>query len=299
MGLQPDVITRVADQLRRSDGAAALHELVLSLTTSSTIAPRVTAYEPRAEHEELARDGYAFLPSLAGHELTTPLRETITKLAAAGLPAVFAFLRDEMWGVAELTRARLQELQGVSYRLLDDAWAWCIEPGRGRGWPPHRGGIGGRVFDRQRPELLTVWVALDDVAADQACMHVLPLDQDPGYPNDLGKLDGPLEAVRALPLEGGSALVWNANVLHWGGSCARARRPRVSCSFSFGRTDALPTLGCAILDPLPRTPEDRLAAIAGWIATYGVGQPDVAAEILTWARIHSSFREPAEPRKEP
>src|SRR5262249_1606530 len=64
---------------------------------------------------------------------------------------------------------------------------------------------------------------------------------------------------------------------------------RVSCSFSLGRVGAAPPVGLLTLDASQVDLERRLAAVAGWIARYGHGQPDVAAEILQWARIHERF----------
>ena len=298
MPLQLDAVPKVLEWLRQSDGAAVLNAYVASLSGGALAGARAPerkipdAVQPgHLEAAHLAAEGYAEIEALAAPALTTPLRHAVIELVAAGLPGVVAFILDEMWTLAEQTRARLSDVVGAPYRLLDDGWAWSIAPGRGRGWPPHRGG-GTRLFDRRAPELLTVWIALGDVAADQACMHLVPLDDDPGYPDELHRLDAPLEAVRALPVREGTALAWNANVLHWGGRCsARAVAPRVSCSFSLGRADAqLLSLPLRFLEPGELGLQDRLDVIADQIAMYGEMQPDVSRGLFDWARANRLLR---------
>jgi hypothetical protein len=284
MALQLDVITEILQWLRQSSGATLLHDRVRMFARGSAChSPDLaTAAEPTT----LPREGYIVIADVAPKALTAPLANATTGLVDAGLPGVFAFMLDEIWTLAELVRARF----GEAYGVLDDGWAWSIRPGRGRGWPPHRGG-GPQLFDRGAPELVTVWVALADVAADQACMHVVPLDEDPGYPNELERTDAPLETVRALPVSEGAAIAWNANLLHWGGACAAtAPAPRVSCSFSLGLVSKKTVANLGFLDPAGLDAHRRLDMIADQIAMYGDGQPDVVPEILQWARIHRQLR---------
>src|SRR5690606_20624279 len=142
------------------------------------------------------------------------------------------------------------------------------------------------------PELLNTWVALSDAPVDRACMHFVPFDADPAYPSELARHEA--GAGRAAPIAAGTALAWNANVLHWGGRCAEdAPAARVSCSFSLARADALDDRygwGGAIVSPSTLTPLDRVDLVASQIDTYGEGQPDVSLEVLTWARAACAFR---------
>lgn len=238
----------------------------------------------------LALDGYAVLRAVAGPVTIGALRDAIARIGASGLPFVFVCAFDELWTLGESLAARVSKVLGHPYELLADAWAWAIPPGR-HGWPPHRGGDA-TPLTRDAPEVLTVWVALTDAPADRACMHVIPLDDDPNYPAHLERLDAPLSAVRALPVAAGTALVWNANILHWGGSSSpRAPGPRISCSFSLGRSDTPSRHGV----PTLRAPSKldvfaRLDVIASQIQTYGPGQPDVTPDILEWARATCSLR---------
>lgn len=297
MGLQLDVITQLLEALRQSNGAEVVLEQVRRLAVLEVSPPQSSpgdhahAEAQLGPAEWVAREGYAVFDRVAAESVTATLRRAALALVAAGLPAVFIFMLDEAWSLSHSLRERLRASIAEDYDLLDDGWAWAISPGVGRGWPPHRGG-GLRLFTRRAPELVTVWVALGDVAADQACMHAVPLDQDPGYPDQLERLDAPLDAVRALPIPAGAALVWNANLLHWGGGCSpRAAKPRVSCSFSFGRASARPALDLEVLEPTGLDPGRRLDMIANQLAMYGAGQPDVAPELLRWARANRQLRD--------
>ena len=247
------------------------------------------AYAPEDKEGKpwLAREGYVVLHEVESAELCARLVTGIATLVAAGLPAVAVYGFDEPWQLGERVRARLSALVGHEYVLLDDAWAWQIEPGRGRGWPAHRGYV--EALDRTAPELINVWVALSDVTSERSCMHLVPLDEDPHYPAALARTDAAAESVRALPVVAGTALAWNANVLHWGGACsARAPGPRVSCSFSLARG------ALAQQFPVARASaaglESRLDSVALQIETYGDGQPDVNDEVREWARATSALR---------
>jgi hypothetical protein len=285
-------------KLLSSANASALLERVATLAGELPITDTVPLGSGQPSHPEdaaerawLERDGFGRLIG-AEAELLAPMRSTIDKLLAEGLPAVFLYLTDAVWMLGERLRPRISELLGRPYGLAADAWAWRIDPGQS-GWPPHRGWR--ERLDRRAPELVNVWVALSDVRADQSCMHAVPLDRDPDYPGQLDRVASfraPHEEVVALPIEAGTALFWNANVLHWGGPCSvRADGPRVSCSFSLVRDDALDRVGLppVRLDVLDR--RARLDLVAAQIATYGERKPDVSAEVLEWARATVVLRE--------
>ena len=235
----------------------------------------------------LAPEGFSVLASLAERARCAALIAAVDALAERHLPAVFVYAFDEPWVIGERIRRRISALSGHDYRLVEDIWAWRIPPGSG-GWPPHRG-IADVLLDREAPEILNVWVALSDVTADRACMHAVPLDDDPGYPEALARVDAPLESVRALPVAAGDALVWNANVLHWGGRCApRAAGARVSCSFTLCRADAADRFpGLALLGPLEILDlMARLDVVARMVLLYGDAERgDVSATVRQWANL--------------
>jgi hypothetical protein len=63
----------------------------------------------------------------------------------------------------------------------------------------------------------------------------------------------------------------------------------VSCSFTLVREDALEAIAARPLVLSALDPAARIELIAAQIATYGEDQPDVGAEVLTWARATTSI----------
>jgi phytanoyl-CoA dioxygenase PhyH len=238
----------------------------------------------------LIDDGFAPLSAVAPEATCARLVDAIERLTAAGLPAMFVYLFDEPWQVGEAVGARVSAILGRRYEVVEDIWAWRIEPGKGRGWPAHRG-LSEPLLAREAPELVNTWVALSDVEANRACMHFVPLDEDPSYPAALHVLDAPLSAVRTAPLQAGAALAWNANVLHWGGPCSPdAMGARVSCSFSLARCDALGGLALPRAHDAVTDLRARLDAIARLLVIYGEGQPDVREPVLAWAHASVAMK---------
>jgi hypothetical protein len=270
------------------DGLA--QDLDLSSPLASARADVKSTAELRAA-ERLASEGWTELAGLVPAHVCASLVTLVGRIVDAALPAVFVYLHPTVLEVGELVRRRASELLGARYELIEDLWAWKIEPGH-EGWPPHRG-IDDVLLDRRAPELLNTWVALSDAPVDRACMCFVPLDADASYPSDLGRHDVPAGTARAAPVAAGTALAWNANVLHWGGRCAEdAPAARVSCSFSLARADVGGRLGIgdAWLAPSELGPLDRVDLVASQIATYGEGQPDVLRDVLAWARAACAFR---------
>lgn len=245
--------------------------------------------DDESEARALGETGFATFVNAESEPICGCAVEVIDNVLGAGLPAIFLYAFDEPWLLGERLGARLSGLLARQYVMVEDVWAWRIAPGA-RGWAPHRG-VQSTLLKRPTPEVLNVWVALSKVAADQSCIHVVPLDDDPGYPSALDRVDAPLANVRALPVSAGTALAWNANLLHWGGPCsARARGPRLSCSFTFCLADEAERLG---MKPVALHAFDfraRLDAIGRQILTYGEGQPDVSAEVSAWARANEALR---------
>ncbi len=271
--------------LRLMGDAAGVAALAPALRIGPLASPGgPSAPDDAPEATWLAREGFAQIAEALEGPTAARLVEAVEALIGRGLPATFIYAFDEPWLLGDALRARISALVGHEYRLVEDVWAWHVPPGRGRGWPPHRG-VSDVVLDRTAPEILNVWVALTPATAERACMHAVPLDLDAHYPAELHALDAPLACVRALPVAAGDALFWNANVLHWGGACAeRAAGPRVSCSFTLlresPRAHAAPPLA-----PLETLSFDaRIAAIARQILVYGEGQPDVSETVRMWAK---------------
>lgn len=297
------VATGTVEGLLRLVGSrAAMAEIAphLPLNARGT-APGHRAPDAADERIWLAREGFAVLKGLAAPEVGAALVRGVEALRARDLPALFVYAFDDPWAIGEAVCERVSAVVGHDYRLVEDVWAWHIPPGSGRGWPAHRG-ISHARLDRDAPEVINVWVALSDVRTERACMHAVPLDDDPSYPIALDRLDAPLGAVRAMPADAGDALFWNANLLHWGGRCsARAIGPRVSCSFTLCRADAttrFPDLGL-LAPPQELDLTARMDLLARMILVYGEGQHDVSVPVREWATLTHALSSRFGQRKAP
>lgn len=282
-----------AKELRKSDGSAALLEHVASLGRGLSTGGRLaTGALARMSDEDTRRAlderGLVVVGRVARPECA-PLRAAVDAVVADGLPGVLVYLFDETWSLGEGVRDAMTTLLGAEYVLAADAWAWSLPPGGGRGWPAHRG-ISDVVLDRERPEMLNVWIALSDASLDRACMSFVALGDDPGYPSSLASIDVPAESAIPVPVAASTVLAWNANVLHWGGECrASAAGPRTSCSFTLVRRDAVARIGMTVLDARDLDVARRLDLVAAQIVTYGDGQADVNSDVLSWARAAAAF----------
>jgi hypothetical protein len=241
--------------------------------------------------EALRAHGHAQLP-LASREQAAAMALAVRSLCDAEIHPVFAFVFDPFWDLLARLAPTMRAVLGEDCVALADFWAWRVLPGRA-GWPPHRG-----VYERvqrpgELPSLVTVWVALTDVTAVDACMHLVEREHDTDP--DLGAIRFDPAHGRALLASAGDALIWSADLIHWGGACrADARGPRVSCAFSF-KARAWPS----DVEPLPRAAppfEDRLDLIASQIATYG--HQDAVGDALTrWAHMLLAMRTMAARRR--
>jgi ectoine hydroxylase-related dioxygenase (phytanoyl-CoA dioxygenase family) len=219
------------------------------------------------------------------------LAMVIEALVQEGVPPLFVYAFDATWALGSRLAHAIEAALGNRYVLLADAWAFRVEPGPDNaGWAPHRGSY---VLSRERaaPDHLNVWVALTDATVDNACMHVVPLDEDPAYPDDLRSHAAAVHA-RPLPIPAGAALIWDANVLHSGGrSSARALGPRISVTFTLRRADlavtpkATPTLASPPPDHRP-----RLDLLATQIAVYGDLDRTLPDVVRRWANLTLNLR---------
>lgn len=243
--------------------------------------------EDASQAGALAVNGYATL--LNGAPQPTALVHGIGRLVDDGLPAVFAYLFDDAWSLGESLRARLSEMLGRPYALAEDGWSWQVEPGQD-GWSAHRDDS--RLLDRTAPERVNVWVALTDAPVDRSCIHVVPLNDDEHYPNALSRSEAPAAQTRQLPVAAGTALAWNANLLHWGGRCApEATGPRVAISYTLVRINAADQMQIPLLDLDKLSPERRLDTIAWFITKYDHKTLlDVSTDVHAWAKATCTLR---------
>lgn len=222
--------------------------------------------------------GYLTLPGVIDGARAAAMSRGIEALHGAGLPGIFAYVYDELWEpIAALDATARAELG--DYDVLSDAWAFRVAPGA-RGWSAHRGW---HEHEGERT-MLNVWVALTHATQDTSCMFVVPLDRDPSYPGNLESIAVPEGAAVALPALPGTALVWDANVLHWGGEMsASATSPRMSITYTLRKSSRrradLPFLDLRALDF-----RARLDLIAGELVKYGE-KAGVTGALAEWARL--------------
>jgi ectoine hydroxylase-related dioxygenase (phytanoyl-CoA dioxygenase family) len=171
---------------------------------------------------------------------------------------------------------------------LLDFWVWHVPPSsRIGGWPRHRDFHKRVVREADSlPGRINVWLALTDAPLDHACIHVVPLPSDPNYPHALERYDA--TESRALPATAGTALAWDANVLHWGGA-ANPHAP--SARISFAVTFERPGYGEETVD-FGRTFSfsDRIDVIANQIVAYERYVPELPVELRDWARALVGLR---------
>ena len=123
---------------------------------------------------------------------------------------------------------------------------------------------------RDHPNLLSVWIPLNDATLENGCMYVVPREFDVGFAKTddhahmnpatevrrglSSKIRFPLHGARALPAPAGSMLAWYGNTIHWGSTCSRfASQPRKSIAITFQRSD--------IVTPTTFTSEEACPAL--------------------------------------
>jgi ectoine hydroxylase-related dioxygenase (phytanoyl-CoA dioxygenase family) len=174
-----------------------------------------------------------------------------------------------IWNIPHRLEKLLTCLLGDGYGLLSAFWAWRLAPGTAScGWPPHRDRAGITVQKDGTPNSITVWIALTNATPENGCIYVVPPECDPYYGGAASSVDvHDVQNVRAIPAQAGRALAWNHQLLHWGGTIARATEARVSIAFEFRRADALDTTDTIDRGRIPGF-ADRLKLIARQILEY-------------------------------
>lgn len=247
-------------------------------------------YEFRQQRAQLLAEGYSTLPDFLVPSATHPLAMCVENLVSAGLPPIFALVYDEFWSVFQDVAVAVGRGLGRDYRVLADSWAWHVPPDKGnRGWPMHRDYRGRVVRDEEGlPTRLNAWVALTRAPVDHACMSLVPFPLDPHYPGDLQRLDG-IGSGRPVPAEAGTVLLWDANMLHWGGEAnPHAPLPRISIAITL----ELHGLGGQVVDfGKPFTFHDRLEVIARQVTEYQRREPHLPPELLQWALMITGLSE--------
>ncbi len=254
-------------------------------------------------HEQrphMVEEGYVELEGAVPLADAGALAYGIDRLVRAGEHPLFVFVYDAAWRILERLAPLCAAVLGHEFEVLEDFWAWKIdpiatgdarEPGTGRGWPPHRGWYDAVTRDDGLPAMMNLWVALTDAGPLNACMYIVPTCLDPGFAGDLRSHAFEPQHARALPTRAGSVLAWSANALHWGGTASRrTTSPRISLSFT-ARRPGFAAGGARALElarPLPF--RKRLDLIADQVLTYGENEASATEAARRWATLVAGMR---------
>ena len=239
-------------------------------------------YLDRIQRQQFRVDGYTSYESLVPSPLVDSLKTGISQLKAAGELPISIFLFDEAWDWVGIQSTLAAQILEAPIKMLPDFWAWCLEPGSGdQGWEPHRDKLVNVIREDGSANAITVWTAIGDATPENGCMYMLPASKDPYYPKFPYFEIENLQFVRALPASSGTSLLWDQNVLHWGGTVSEwATHPRISMAVEYQRADAVP-FNEPLLDPFFRPMfSERLQLVAKQCLQYNhIGEiPDSIKE---------------------
>jgi Phytanoyl-CoA dioxygenase (PhyH) len=207
-------------------------------------------------------------------------------LEANGLPLPFLYVARAAFGPAEQLLAWASERFGQRYVLAEDAWAYLV-PAGASGWPAHRGVSLDVRNEQGAPDVLNSWIALTDVEVTGSCMWFVHPKMDPGYPS--GGWDAKvLEHGHPVPVNAGDALLWNANVLHWGGRSAPLAPVRASYTFTLVSESSAFAKSLRTM-PVAPTFRQRLDVIAAQLLTYST-MTELSPRYLEWAKVTCALR---------
>jgi hypothetical protein len=244
---------------------------------------------------DLAGRGYLHWSRLVDPDRSASLARGVTALCRQGWDAALIGLVDEAWQLCFHLAAVMGSVMGghadSTALFRRELFAFCVDPGlaagRARGVPAHRDRPDSgydRVGGLALPRHCTCWVSLTDADEANGCMYVIPTRAD----DDASLVHAPVESAQGRPLvtRAGDMLVWNGQVVHWGGRHApdRARGPRIALSFSMTHP-AIPSLGgfAAVQATLPGFAErlSLISTLVSWLNPPARGSAaDVALGLL-------------------
>lgn len=217
--------------------------------------------------------GYLQVESALPPPLLEAMHRCALLLQREDWPPVFAFVYDAFWQVPQLPKlaALLGSILGSGYRQSANFWFHAVPalPGAG-GWPPHQD-------YPDRTGRVTVWMALSPATPANGCLYAVPKNAPVGsWRDDLQMLTKEtllalLHHSRALPVAAGAALIWDGELLHWGGKSDGTGEPRLSFSTEFLAAQEEPTAReRPLFDPTAGLPPfaERLGLIGRAILDY-------------------------------
>lgn len=257
-----------------SQSAEFWRRLAPELTISDAQPKPPIPRKPEAAHADrmrLVNDGFMHLkaPGLAAP--FDRLATALDRIVAAGFPASFIGVYDEVWSLAAQMSQVMDGMFGGKAALVPVFWAshagaddTGATAGRRRG--------GAALFRDGTPKSASLWLPLTKATPDNGCVYVVPAGQDRNYGKPgTTRADASLTGIRALPADPGDALVWTGETYHWRGRPDRdnADGPLMSLSFEYQSRDCAAFEGL-VIDSYPYMPfETRLALLARQMPRYG------------------------------
>jgi hypothetical protein len=235
-----------------------------------------------AAGEQMRVEGYFLGPQLVPAQDTGSIARGVRAVVDSGFPATFALVYDEVWSMLSRLGSLMVPVLGRDFCMTRDVWVYYIRGGaeptdgvtESAGWAPHRDG-GEHVKTLRSdgsPLLMGVWIPLEDVSIDQACMYLLPNNRDPNFPQQLRNTTIEIDAlrhIRALPARAGTVMGWNEYTLHWGSRPPPSeRRPRLSIAARFQSRELAPFDGNYLSQTRSFGFHERLDSIAAVIRRY-------------------------------
>jgi hypothetical protein len=242
-------------------------------------------------------EGYFQTEPIFSVPLIESMRTGIEVLRQEGWPPVFSFVYDEFWRISRgpSLQRLLSMMLGAEYRQTSNVWTHYVHSeGRGRGFQPH-------TDDRDSSNRLTVWISLTDATLENGCMYLIPRNINPQMSGERysgsdtfnkSEVRTLLQGSLALPVQAGTVLGWDSDVIHWG-SLYRLGSPRISISMQFIGEHLDPAAyELPLLDVGSSVPTfaQRLHAIGSGILAYHTHEPGTGRYLEFARRLLDSVR---------
>jgi hypothetical protein len=246
---------------------------------------RIAAKDATREARRIADEGYFHLGNALSSGWVDRTYRAVEAVRTAGWPAVFAFVFDDCWSIAN--SGPLLDFLGSSLgdgcRQNTVVWAhWVPDATGSAGWRPHIDSKG------QGDRFLSIWIALSDATVDNGCMFLVrPRAVTPEIAQAIdARMDLPYASYRhllhnvvALPATAGSIIGWRGDVLHWGGLNTGGAAPRASLALEFRSHDSTASqFEAPLIDPREGPPPFRLRlfAVAKALREYSKFEPMIS-----------------------
>lgn len=207
--------------------------------------------------QQMKSDGYMVTSPIIPLDDLKAIETCIDRVVEKKHNPNYALVYDVFYEFIQKLEQVLTPILGENYQLVADEFgAFFIknnESSKGSG--PHRDTVyaHGKVQKiNDLPTIINVWIPLTDATTLNSCMHLIPISQDNFIKDDVPEemfekkyswqeVKDLLHSVRSIPMQAGSIIAWNTNVLHWGGKSSQfATHPRKSIAVYFQNRNVPP-----------------------------------------------------------